>query len=116
MKNICFFRAFGDKSGPPTLPYADSEGQGLNGEEYEVNEDEEVEECVEEEQSPAEVVIDQICSGTEELNMMEQEEEKGEKGNEQEEEEDDERTPQGNRLSHTSYLSNFKQVFGKCKY
>ncbi|CAK6957403.1 eukaryotic translation initiation factor 2D [Scomber scombrus] len=83
--------AFGDKSGPPTLPYADSDGQGLNGEEYEVSEDEE---CVEDEQSPGEAVIDQVCSGTEELSLMEQEEEKGEKGNEQEEEEDDEKTPQ----------------------
>lgn len=84
--------AFGDKSCPPTLPYAESEGQGVNGEEYEV--DEEVEECVEEEQSPGETVIDQVCSGTEELSLTEQEEEKGEKGNEQEDEDDDLRTPQ----------------------
>eukprot|EP00064_Thunnus_orientalis_P001949 superscaffoldBa00000133_g1953 len=84
--------AFGDKSSPPTLPYAESEGQGVNGEEYEV--DEEVEECVEEEQSPGETVIDQVCSGTEVLSLTEQEEEKGEKGNEQEDEDDDLRTPQ----------------------
>ncbi|XP_042266316.1 eukaryotic translation initiation factor 2D [Thunnus maccoyii] len=84
--------AFGDKSCPPTLPYAESEGQGVNGEEYEV--DEEVEECVEEEQSPGETVIDQVCSGTEELSLTEQEEEKGEKGSEQEDEDDDLRTPQ----------------------
>lgn len=84
--------AFGDKSCPPTLPYAESEGQGVNGEEYEV--DEEVEECVEEEQSPGETVIDQVCTGTEELSLTEQEEEKGEKGNEQEDEDDDLRTPQ----------------------
>lgn len=84
--------AFGDKSCPPTLPYAESEGQGVNGDEYEV--DEEVEECVEEEQSPGETVIDQVCSGTEELSLTEQEEEKGEKGNEQEDEDDDLRTPQ----------------------
>ncbi|XP_067448663.1 eukaryotic translation initiation factor 2D [Thunnus thynnus] len=84
--------AFGDKSCPPTLSYAESEGQGVNGEEYEV--DEEVEECVEEEQSPGETVIDQVCSGTEELSLTEQEEEKGEKGNEQEDEDDDLRTPQ----------------------
>lgn len=82
--------AFGDKSGPPTLPYAESEG--MNEEEYEVNE--EVDECVEEEQRPGESIIDHVCSGTEELSLTEQEEEKGEKGSEQEEEDDDLRTPQ----------------------
>nr|XP_046253557.1 eukaryotic translation initiation factor 2D isoform X2 [Scatophagus argus] len=84
--------AFGDKSGPPSLPYAESDGQGVNGEECEVNEkeEEEVEKCVEEVQSPSEMVTDQPCSGIEELRLTEQEEEeKVEKGNEEEEENQD---------------------------
>ncbi|XP_059188695.1 eukaryotic translation initiation factor 2D [Centropristis striata] len=83
--------AFGDKSCPPSLPDAEIEGQGVNGEEYECDEEgeegeEEVEKCVEEEQSPSEAAPDPACSGIEELSLAEQEEEKGEKGNEEEEE------------------------------
>lgn len=83
-----FSRAFGDKSGPPSLPEAEIEGQGVNGEECEVDEEEEeeVEKCVEEEkQMPGNAVTDQACSGIEELNLAEQEEEKGEKASEEEE-------------------------------
>lgn len=101
-----FFRAFGDKSGPPPLPDAESEGQGVNGEEYEVDdmEEEEAEKCVEEEQSPCQTVTDQACSGIEELSLTEQEEEKGDKGNEEEEgNQDDQKMPQGTRLSHASH-------------
>ncbi|XP_068585885.1 eukaryotic translation initiation factor 2D [Cebidichthys violaceus] len=96
--------AFGDKSGPPSLPEA--EGQEVNGEEYEVDdteeEEEEEEKCeeVEEEeeeekceeqqqqqqqqqqQTPGEQVTDQACSGVEELSLAEQEEERA---NEEEE-------------------------------
>uniref|UniRef100_A0A8D0A056 Eukaryotic translation initiation factor 2D n=1 Tax=Sander lucioperca TaxID=283035 RepID=A0A8D0A056_SANLU len=89
--------AFGDKSGPPPLPDAESEGQGVNGEEYEVDdmEEEEAEKCVEEEQSPCQTVTDQACSGIEELSLTEQEEEKGDKGNEEEEgNQDDQKMPQ----------------------
>lgn len=89
----------------------------MNGEEYEVDE-EEVEECEEEEQSPGESVIDQACFGTEKLSLLEREDEKGEKGNEdkeEEEEEDDHKTPQGTRFCHVSYLSNCKRVAGECK-
>ncbi|KAM7404907.1 hypothetical protein PAMP_012211 [Pampus punctatissimus] len=87
--------AFGDKSGPPTLLDAESDEQGVNGEEYEIDEEkEEVIECVEEEQSPGKLVMDEACSGIEELHLTEQEEDKGEKGNGQEEEEDDQKTPQ----------------------
>ncbi|XP_078111393.1 eukaryotic translation initiation factor 2D [Sander vitreus] len=91
--------AFGDKSAPP-LPDAESEGQGVKGEEYEVDEmeeevEEEAEKCVEEEQSPCQTVTDQACSGIEELSLTEQEEEKGDKGNEEEEgNQDDQKMPQ----------------------
>ena len=99
-----FPRAFGDKSGPPSLPDAESEGQGMSEEEYEANEEEkekeEVEKCVEEEeQSPGETVTDQVSSCIEELSLAEQEEEKGEKGNEEEDENHyEQKTPQGTRL------------------
>ncbi|GAA6216376.1 eukaryotic translation initiation factor 2D [Lates japonicus] len=91
--------SFGDKSGPPSLPDAESEGQGVYGDGCEADEEEEekeeVEKCVEEEWGPSETVSDQVCSGTEELSLAEQEEEKGEKGNEEEEEtQDDLKTPQ----------------------
>ncbi|KAI3357610.1 hypothetical protein L3Q82_016022, partial [Scortum barcoo] len=86
--------AFGDKSGPPSLPVAETEGQGVNGEECEVGE-EEAEKSVEEEEEkeeeegrrrPGNEVTDQACSGVEELSLTEQEEEKGEKANEEEKE------------------------------
>ncbi|XP_040007517.1 eukaryotic translation initiation factor 2D [Xiphias gladius] len=91
--------AFGDKSGPPTLSDADSEGHGMNGEEYEDNEEdeekEEVEKCVEEEQIPGETVTDPVFSRIEELSLAEQEEEKGEKGNEEDDKnQDEQKTPQ----------------------
>uniref|UniRef100_A0A669CM71 Eukaryotic translation initiation factor 2D n=1 Tax=Oreochromis niloticus TaxID=8128 RepID=A0A669CM71_ORENI len=72
--------AFGDKSGPPSLPDAESE---------------EVDKCVEEQSSPEETVTDQAHSGFEELSLVEQDEEKGEKSNEKEEEtQDEQKTPQ----------------------
>lgn len=85
--------AFGDKSGPPSLPATETEGQGVNGEECEVDE-EEAEKCAEEEkeekedreQRPGDEVTDQACSGVEELSLTEQEEEKGENANEEEKE------------------------------
>lgn len=121
---MCFFypsfRAFGDKSSPPSIPDAEGEGQEANGEEYEVDEveeeeEEEVEKCVgEEEQSPGETVTDQACSGVEELSLAEQEEENVEKsGNEEEEgNQDDQKMPQGTRFSHTSprYYLSFKGI------
>lgn len=84
----------------------------MNGEEYEVDEveeEEEVEKCAKEEQSPGETVTDQACSGVEDLSLAEQQdEEKGEKGNEEEEgNQDDQKMPQGTRFCHTpapSYL------------
>uniref|UniRef100_A0A7N8YDB8 Eukaryotic translation initiation factor 2D n=1 Tax=Mastacembelus armatus TaxID=205130 RepID=A0A7N8YDB8_9TELE len=93
--------AFGDKSGPPSLPDVESEGQGVNTEESEADEEDEEEERKEvkmheeEEQSPGEMVTDQVCSGTEELSLAEKEEDKGEKSNEEEEEnQGDQKTPQ----------------------
>uniref|UniRef100_A0A669BMV6 Eukaryotic translation initiation factor 2D n=1 Tax=Oreochromis niloticus TaxID=8128 RepID=A0A669BMV6_ORENI len=84
--------AFGDKSGPPSLPDAESEAHGENGEECEISdkEEEEVDKCVEEQSSPEETVTDQAHSGFEELSLVEQDEEKGEKSNEKEEETQDE--------------------------
>ncbi|XP_030279156.1 eukaryotic translation initiation factor 2D isoform X2 [Sparus aurata] len=91
--------AFGDKSGPPSLPDAESVGQGVNGEDYNFDEEEveeeEVEKCVEEEQISCDTVTDQTCSGFEELSLAEQAEEKGEKSNEEEEgNQDDQKHPQ----------------------
>ncbi|XP_070765954.1 eukaryotic translation initiation factor 2D isoform X2 [Enoplosus armatus] len=83
--------AFGDKSGPPSLPDAESEGQGLDGEECEVDEEEEEEE----EQRSGETITDQACSGIEELSLAEQAGQKGEKVNEEEEgNQDDQKMPQ----------------------
>ncbi|XP_070825191.1 eukaryotic translation initiation factor 2D isoform X1 [Chaetodon trifascialis] len=87
--------AFGDKTVPPSLPDAESEGQGILGEECEVDEEEEegVEKCAEEEQSPSETVVDQVCSGVEEVTLAEQE--KGQRDNEEEEgNQDDQKMPQ----------------------
>lgn len=89
--------AFGDKSGPPSLSDAESEGQELNGAECEVAEEEEdkAESQVEEEQTPTEILTDQACSGVEELNLAEDEGEKGEKDSEEEEvPKDDQKMPQ----------------------
>ncbi|XP_005740596.1 eukaryotic translation initiation factor 2D [Pundamilia nyererei] len=89
--------AFGDKSGPPSLPDAESEAHGENGEECEISdkEEEEVDKCVEEQHSPEETVTDQAQSCFEELSLVEQDEEKGEKNNEEEEEtQDEQKTPQ----------------------
>lgn len=97
------FRAFGDKSGPPSLPDVESEGQEVNGQECEVDEEEEVAE----EQSPGgEMMADQASSGVEELSLTEQEEEKGEKGNKEEEaEQDDQKMTQG-----IQHIDSFQQV------
>nr|XP_020485100.1 eukaryotic translation initiation factor 2D [Labrus bergylta] len=97
--------AFGDKSGPPSLLHTESKGQGLNGEECEVDSELEGEEekCMEEEeeeeqhqqQSSDETVTDQACSGVGELSLAKEEGEKGEKDNEEEEgTEDDQKMPQ----------------------
>ncbi|XP_019123305.1 eukaryotic translation initiation factor 2D [Larimichthys crocea] len=78
--------AFGDKSGPPSLP--DAESEGVNGEDCEVSEEEEEEvQCVQEEHTPSEKMTGEACSAIEELSLTEvdQEEEKAEKGNEEEE-------------------------------
>lgn len=99
-------RAYGDKSGPPSLPDAESEGQAVSGEECEVDEDEEeeVQKSVEEEveeQMPCETITGQACFGIEALSLTKQEEEKGEKGNEEEEgNQDDQKMPQGIGFSH----------------
>ncbi|XP_036961458.1 eukaryotic translation initiation factor 2D isoform X2 [Acanthopagrus latus] len=95
--------AFGDKSGPPSLPDAESAEQGVNGEECnfdeeeveEEEEEEEVKKCVEEEHSSCDTATDQACSGLEELSLAEQAEEKGEKSIEEEEgSQDDPKHPQ----------------------
>lgn len=95
---LCTFRAFGDKSGPPSLLDAESEGQDVNGEECEIDEKERVEE--KQQNSGGEMMTDQACSGVEELSLTqreEEEEEEGEKGNDDEEaEQNDWKMTQGN--------------------
>ncbi|XP_074536619.1 eukaryotic translation initiation factor 2D [Halichoeres trimaculatus] len=89
--------AFGDKSGPPSIPDAESEGRELNGAECEVTEEEEekAKSQVEEEPSPSETLTDQACSGVEELSLAVEEGEKGEKDSEEEEvQKDDQKMPQ----------------------
>ncbi|XP_028265867.1 eukaryotic translation initiation factor 2D [Parambassis ranga] len=89
--------AFGDKSGPPSLPDEEGEGQELNGDEGEDSEDkgEEVEKCAEEQHGVSETVTDQTSCGIEELHLAEQDEEKSEKANEKEEDyTDGQKTPQ----------------------
>uniref|UniRef100_A0AAQ5YW81 Eukaryotic translation initiation factor 2D n=1 Tax=Amphiprion ocellaris TaxID=80972 RepID=A0AAQ5YW81_AMPOC len=74
--------AFGDKSGPPSLPDAESEGQEVDEVEDDINEKEEddvVEKCVEEQESSGESAMNRTCSGVEELRLAEKEEEKDEK-------------------------------------
>ncbi|XP_041860796.1 eukaryotic translation initiation factor 2D [Melanotaenia boesemani] len=86
---------FGDRSGPPSLPEDESEGQEENGVKCEVIEKEELKKCVEEQQSSGETVTDQACCGLEELRIAEQEENKCESSNEKEEEnQEDLKTPQ----------------------
>ncbi len=80
----------------------------MNGEQCEVSEKEEEkgEKCVEQKQSPSEMMTDQACSGVEELSLAEQEEEKGEKGQEEEEgNKDDQKVSQG------IWLVTFPSVF-----
>uniref|UniRef100_A0A3Q3XFM1 Eukaryotic translation initiation factor 2D n=1 Tax=Mola mola TaxID=94237 RepID=A0A3Q3XFM1_MOLML len=70
--------AFGDKSGPPSLLDAESEGQDVNGEECEIDEKERVEE--KQQNSGGEMMTDQACSGVEELSLTQREEEEEEEG------------------------------------
>lgn len=77
--------AFGDKSGPPSLPDTESEGQELNGDECEADDEEQE---AEEQQSPGEADADQACSAIEELSLAK--EERDEKENEAEEEVEEE--------------------------
>ncbi|XP_071332657.1 eukaryotic translation initiation factor 2D [Trachinotus anak] len=93
--------AFGDKSGPPSLPDAENEGHGVNGDECQTDEEEEdeekegVEKHVEEEWRAGETVTDKVCSGIEELSLAEQKGKEGEMANEEEvESQDDHKTPQ----------------------
>ncbi|XP_068189569.1 eukaryotic translation initiation factor 2D isoform X2 [Antennarius striatus] len=85
--------ALGDKSGPPSLPDSESEEQEQNGEDDEVSEggEEELERCVEGEQSSTgETSTRPASPSLEKLNLAEQEEEMSEKGNEEEEGSQDE--------------------------
>lgn len=92
---VLSFRAFGDKSGPPSLPDAEMEEHGLNGEECEgeekVEEEEEceVEACAEEAHSSTKDVTDEACSGVEELSLADHIEQEKNQGNQ--------KTPQGTR-------------------
>lgn len=91
--------AFGDKSGPPTVPDEDCKEE-MNEEECEVSEEtedkeeERTEKSSEDQWCPSDSVSDPACSGIEELSIAEQEEEKGEEDSEKEENQEDQRTPQ----------------------
>lgn len=95
-----FFRALGDKSGPPSLPDEASEGQEVNGETAVGEEGEEELERVEEEQrSTWETVTDEACSSVDKLSLDLQEEVVGAKVNEGDEgHQDDQEMTQGSRL------------------
>lgn len=105
---LCF-RAFGDKSSPPSLPDVESEGEEVNEEEHEVDEREEQ---TEEQCTDSDTTTEQVCSTVEELNLTELEEEKDEKdekgktGEEEEEaEHEDQKMTQGITMSRSfSYI------------
>ncbi|XP_061590804.1 eukaryotic translation initiation factor 2D [Cololabis saira] len=85
--------AFGDKSGPPSLPDTGSEEQDMNGEEYDISENEEEVEKCEEQQSSGETLLDQACC--EELKLADPEEDQVEISDEKEaQNQDDQKTPQ----------------------
>lgn len=93
---LCF-RAFGDKSNPPSLPDVESEGEEVNEEEHEVDEREEQteEQCTD--------TTEQLCSTVGELSLTEREEEKGEE--EEEAEHEDQKMMQGITMSKSfSYI------------
>lgn len=103
------FRAFGDKSGPPTLPEAVGEpldaidGKCVADEQEEGEEEEEVEEEGEQsavqEQTASELVKDQVCPA-----VAEQAEGEVEKGNEEgDEAQEDQRSPQGTGFRPSSH-------------
>lgn len=87
---LCF-RAFGDKSNPPSLPDVESEGEEVNEEEHGVDEREEQ---TEEQCTDGDTTTEQVCSTVEELSLTEREEEKDEKGKTGEEEEEAEHEDQ----------------------
>lgn len=92
---VCFctfgFRAFGDKSNPPSLPDVESEGEEINEEEREVDEREEQ---TEEQCTDGDTTTERVCCTVEELSLAEREEEKDEKGKTGEEEEEAEHEDQ----------------------
>ncbi|CAG6021603.1 eukaryotic translation initiation factor 2D isoform 2-T2 [Menidia menidia] len=87
--------AFGDKSGPPSLPDAESQEQGVNVDECEVSDEEEEEEVEKHVDEQPSSVLDPVCCGMEELKLAELEENKPESNDEKEEEnQDEQKTPQ----------------------
>lgn len=87
--------AFGDKSGPPSIPDMENEGlQAMQGQEdgYEESEDEKEKKEVEDEPCPnteRDQVTDSPCPNVQELSLSEREQEEGEQGDLE-----DQRTPQ----------------------
>lgn len=85
--------AFGDKSGPPSIPDTETEEQELNGDECGADDSEEEggdKACSDEAHSPSQEVTDRTCSGVEELTLAEQVKE----DNNEEKDQDDQRTSQ----------------------
>lgn len=83
---LCF-RAFGDKSNPPSLPDVESEGEEVN-EEVDESKEQTEEQCTDGD------TTEQVCSTVEELSLTEPEEEKDEKAKTGEEEEEAENEDQ----------------------
>uniref|UniRef100_A0A8C7IZA0 Eukaryotic translation initiation factor 2D n=1 Tax=Oncorhynchus kisutch TaxID=8019 RepID=A0A8C7IZA0_ONCKI len=83
--------AFGDKSGPPSIPDVDTEGVEATYEEEEEEDDDEATEGGEEEPCPNRVP-DAPCPGIQELSLADREE--GEHGKEEGEDPEDLRSPQ----------------------
>lgn len=87
---LCF-RAFGDKSNPPSLPYAEGDGEEVEEEEREVDEGDEQ---TQEPSPDAETTTEQACSVIEGLSLTEPEDDTvGKSQNPEEEEEADQDNP-----------------------
>lgn len=107
---LFFFRAFGDKTGPPSLPDAESEVQEVNREACDVDGKED---GTEEQTPDSETMMDQACSHTEALSLTEAKEEKDENGNEEDEgEHDDQEMTQGIRFGNIfSFFIYFNAIY-----
>lgn len=90
---LCHFRAFGDKSAPPSLPDDESEADEMDEENSEVSENDQEEET--EKSLEEQTVSDQACC-IKELSLTEQEgDNEGSSSNQEDDNQDEQKTPQG---------------------